>query len=214
MSLPLCPARAGTPPAGVGLTVDQKIKQALTESARLKLKVAEEQATLIAEMAREIIHSLSAGGKVVFFGNGGSAADAQHLAAELVGRFKRERQALPAIALTTNTSIVTALGNDYGYEYVFSRQVEALVTEKDVVLGSSTSGDSPSVLRAMEMARRRGAYCIGLTGENGQALAKQCDLCLIVPDTQAARIQETHIAVGHVLCGIVEDSLLRDHPNQ
>lgn len=183
------------------------VREALAESARVKLAVAEEQAVLVAEMAEVMVDALRHGGKLVFFGNGGSAADAQHLAAEFVGRFRRERRALAAISLGANSSIVTALGNDYGYEQVFAREVEALVTERDVVIGISTSGRSPNVLQAVELARAKGARCIGLTGEDGHQLAALCDLCLLVPSKVAARIQEVHIVVGHVLCELVDERL-------
>ena len=182
------------------------VAQQLRDSARVKETLADSGAELIARMGERLIEALEAGGKVVFCGNGGSAADAQHLAAELVGRFRRERRALPALALTDNTSILTAVGNDYGYERVFVRQVEALVGEGDVVVGISTSGNSASVLAALRLARARGATCLGLSGRDGGALVGLCDLCLVVPATDTARIQEAHIAVGHVLCDLVESA--------
>jgi D-sedoheptulose 7-phosphate isomerase len=185
---------------------ETRIRAALEDSARVKLAVAEAQASLIAKMAAIMVERLRSGGKVVWLGNGGSAGDAQHLAAELVSRFQRERAAIPSMSLGTNNSVLTAIGNDYGYNRVFARQVEALVTERDVVVGISTSGRSPSVLLAMAAARLKGAHCLGLTGQNGQALADACDLCLMVPSEATARIQETHISVGHVLCELVEDA--------
>ena len=188
-----------------------EIRDKLLRSAEITRRVAEdhEQTELITKMAEMIIQSLRNGGKVVFLGNGGSAADAQHLAAELVGRFERERPAIPAIALTTNTSILTAIANDYGYEQVFVRQVEALVHREDVVVGISTSGGSANVLRALELARNKGAYCLGLTGHRGGPMVELCDLCLCVESDNAARVQENHIAVGHVLCGIIEAEMNR-----
>ena len=148
------------------------------------------------------------GRKLLLFGNGGSAADAQHLAAELVGRFQRERRPLPAIALTTDTSALTAIANDYGYDQVFARQVRALGARGDVALAISTSGRSPSVLHAVEACRALGIETIGLTGGDGGTLAGLVDLCLRVSaSTHAARIQETHILIGHVLCELVDRRL-------
>jgi D-sedoheptulose 7-phosphate isomerase len=140
-------------------------------------------------------------------GNGGSAADSQHLAAEFVGRFQLQRGALPAIALTTDTSILTAVANDYGYDSVFERQVEALVVPGDVVVGLSTSGTSPNVVKGVRRAREIGACTVGFTGESGGELAKHCDYCLKVGSGKAARIQEGHILLGHTLCEIVEEAL-------
>jgi D-sedoheptulose 7-phosphate isomerase len=166
-----------------------------------------ELAPEIERAAGEIERRLRGGGTVFFMGNGGSAADSQHLAAELVGRFKIERSALPGIALTTDTSILTAVGNDYGFDQVFARQIEALCGEKDVVVGLSTSGDSPNVLLALEAAGRLGAYRIGLTGRGGGKMAQHCEQCLAVASTDAARIQEAHILIGHIFCDLVESSI-------
>jgi len=152
--------------------------------------------------------ALAAGRKVLLFGNGGSAADAQHIAAELVGRFQQDRRALSAIALTTDTSALTAIANDFGYEAVFARQVEALGAPGDVALAISTSGRSPSVLRAVETCRARGIATIGLTGGDGGALAGAVDVALRVSEsTHSARIQETHILIGHVICELVDRRL-------
>jgi D-sedoheptulose 7-phosphate isomerase len=139
-----------------------------------------------------------------FCGNGGSAADSQHLAAELVGRFVKERRGLPAVALTTDTSILTAVGNDYGYETVFARQVEALVRPGDVLIGLSTSGNSKNVLLALEKAKGKGAATIGFAGGDGGKMAGVCDVCLTVPSKVTARVQEAHILVGHILCQLVD----------
>ena len=158
----------------------------------------------IERLARRMSACLQEGGKICWMGNGGSAADSQHLAAELVGRFTRERQGLASIALTTDTSILTAVGNDYGYEAVFARQVEALCTARDVVVGISTSGNSPNVLRALEVAQELGAYTVGLTGGDGGQMAECADQCLIVPSRTTARIQEAHLLIGHILCDWVE----------
>jgi D-sedoheptulose 7-phosphate isomerase len=143
-------------------------------------------------------------------GNGGSAADSQHLAAELVGRYTRERQGLPSIALTTDTSILTAVANDYGYEQIFARQIDAHCRPGDVVIGISTSGNSPNVLRALELANERGAVTIGMTGGDGGALRPLVRHCLVVPSRNTARIQEGHILIGHLLCDWVEADLVAD----
>lgn len=150
------------------------------------------------------ISALLGGRKVLFAGNGGSAADAQHLAAELIGHFQVERQPLAAFALTTDTSALTAIGNDYGYEHVFERQVLALANPGDVLVAISTSGNSPNVLLAAEAARHRGATVIGLTGQTGGKLKPLCDVCLCVPSTSTPHIQEAHITLGHVLCELVD----------
>jgi D-sedoheptulose 7-phosphate isomerase len=151
--------------------------------------------------------SLGSGGKILICGNGGSAADAQHLAAELVGRYRRERAPWPVIALNTNSSILTAIGNDYGYDEVFMRQVEAHGREGDVLVAISTSGKSPSVLRAVDAASRLGIATIFMTGQSGREYASQADIVLGVPSNETPRIQESHILLGHVLCGLVEDAL-------
>ncbi len=148
--------------------------------------------------------ALAKGGKILFFGNGGSAADAQHLAAELVVRYRTERPAMAAIALTTDTSILTACANDYSFDAVFARQVEALARPGDVAIGISTSGKSPNVLRALEAARRLGVVAAGFTGGDGGAMRDLCDPVLVVPSRTVARIQEMHILVGHALCDALE----------
>ena len=165
-------------------------------------------AEVVEAVAAEMTACLKAGGKICFMGNGGSAADSQHLAAEFVGRFQMERKALPSIAFTTDTSILTAVANDYGYEAVFERQVEALVTPADVVVGISTSGNSPNVVRAMQRAEKIGACTVGFTGGSGGELAKSCRHCLVVGSDKAARIQEGHILAGHALCELVEEAIV------
>ncbi len=185
----------------------RKITERLEESAQVKKVMAKSMVSEIERMANFIITAYKAGGKVVLFGNGGSAADAQHIACELVGRFMLKRQAFPAIALNTDTSTLTAVANDCGYETVFSRQVEALVNEKDVVIGISTSGDSPNVLEAIKTAKTKGAKTIGLTGGNGGKLATAADLVLAVPSDSTPRIQEAHITIGHIVCELVEKEL-------
>jgi len=185
----------------------RKITERLEESAQVKKVMAKSMVSGIERMANFIITAYKASGKVVLFGNGGSAADAQHIACELVGRFMLKRQAFPAIALNTDTSTLTAVANDCGYETVFSRQVEALVNEKDVVIGISTSGDSPNVLEAIKLAKAKGAKTIGLTGGSGGKLATVADLVLAVPSDSTPRIQEAHITIGHIVCELVEKEL-------
>jgi len=150
-------------------------------------------------------------GRTIFFcGNGGSAADSQHLAAEFVGRFVKERRGLPAIALTTDTSILQAVGNDYGYEQIFARQAEALMRPGDVLIGLSTSGNSPNVLLAIHKAKELGAVAIGFSGGTGGKLAKECDVCVTVPAKVTARIQEGHILIGHIICEIMDEVVCHD----
>ena len=184
----------------------QTIARRLEESAQVKRDLAKSQANQIERMVELIVAAYRSGGKVVLFGNGGSAADAQHIAGELMGRFKLERKPLPAIALTANTSILTALANDYGYDTVFSRQVEAMVNAGDVAIGISTSGNSPNVIKALKAAKAKGAVTIGLTGGGGR-LAGAADLTVAVPSKSTPRIQEAHITIGHIVCELVESEL-------
>jgi D-sedoheptulose 7-phosphate isomerase len=157
------------------------------------------------EIASNIcINSLKKGGKIFFFGNGGSAADAQHLAAELVSRYKTERQGLAAIALTTDTSILTAIGNDYGYERIFTRQIEALANEGDVAIGISTGGTSSNVVKALEKAKEKKCKTLGLSGRKGGKFNSICDLNLVVPSIDTPRIQEMHILIGHTICHLID----------
>jgi len=190
-----------------GDSMRREITKRLEESAQIKKVIAKSKIDEIESMVKFIIMAYKTGGKVVLFGNGGSAADAQHIAGELVGRFMLKRQAFPAISLTTNTSTLTAVANDYGYDAVFSRQVEALVNEKDVVIGISTSGNSPNVIEAIKLAKTKGAKTIGLTGGNGGRLAEVADLVLIMPSDITPRIQEAHITIGHIVCELVEREL-------
>lgn len=155
-------------------------------------------------VAQRLRLCLKNGGKILLMGNGGSAADSQHIAAEIVGRYKRERRGWPAIALTTDTSILTSVGNDYGYDYIFARQIEALCRPEDVVIGITTSGNSANVILAIEEAKRIGATTVGLTGGTGGKLAKLCDFSLTMPSSDTPRIQEAHIFVGHSLCELLE----------
>ena len=174
--------------------------------AELHRRLAE-QSGLIEQAASRLADVLRAGGTVYVMGNGGSAADAQHMAGELVGRFMMERRALPCVALTTDTSIMTSVANDYGFGSVFVRQVEALVKEGDAVIGISTSGNSANVNAAVDEAHRRGALTVGLTGKAGGALAPKCELAVVVPSDVTPRIQEAHATIIHILCGLVEQDV-------
>jgi D-sedoheptulose 7-phosphate isomerase len=163
----------------------------------------------IQKVAREMLSAMQAGNKVLWFGNGGSAADSQHLAAELVGRFSRQRRALCSIALTTDTSVLTSVANDFGYDSVFTRQVEALCRRGDIVVGISTSGRSRSVLGAMGRARELGGRTVGFTGGDGGEMRAVSDTCFIVPSSVTARIQEAHILIGHILCDWIESEAVQ-----
>ena len=183
------------------------IHRMFRDSAAVKLRFAEEYAPRIEAVARRMAETLRMGGKILFFGNGGSAADAQHLAAEFVNRFLRDRGALAAVSLTTDTSALTSIGNDLGFDQIFSRQVEALGRPGDLVVAISTSGNSPNVLRGVEAARRLGCGTVGLTGGSGGLLANAVDEAFIVPSAETPRIQETHITLGHALCALVDELL-------
>src|SRR6202790_2276811 len=183
----------------------EKIREQLRESCRIKQSFSEELLVRIEAFAMRSAEALVAGRKLVFFGNGGSAADAQHLAAELVVRLQADRPGLPALALTTNTSVLTATGNDYGFEQLYSRQIESLVERGDILVAISTSGNSPNVVRGIEAGALRGAFRVALTGETGGALADKVDLLLNVPSRDAQRIQESHITIGHIACGLMEE---------
>jgi D-sedoheptulose 7-phosphate isomerase len=163
-----------------------------------------EQMVLLERITERIIGCFEAGGRLFLLGNGGSAADAQHIAAELVGRFKKDRKALPAIALTTDTSALTAISNDLGFEKVFARQIEALVTARDVVWALSVSGRSPNVLAALQAARKIGAAVIGFTGKTGGAMVELCELCLHIDHQHSDRVQEAHQLAYHLICAAVE----------
>ena len=183
------------------------IDEFVAESLRVKTEFFEENKERIAQTAEVIAHGLRNGRKMMFFGNGGSAADSQHLAAEMVGRFGPERSALAAIALSTDTSILTAVGNDNGYAKVFARQIEALGQAGDIAIGISTSGNSPSVLQALDVARSKGLYTVGFTGESGGQMNGRAETLFRVPSRQTPRIQETHILLGHVICELVDREL-------
>jgi D-sedoheptulose 7-phosphate isomerase len=182
----------------------EEIRRQLEESARVKRSFSGELIGRIAQFAEKSAAALRGGGKLVFFGNGGSAADALHLAAELVVRLRMERPGLAALALTSNPSVLTAAGNDYGFERIFSRQIESLVARQDILVALTTSGNSPNVVRGVEAGRIRGAYIVAFTGETGGQLASKVDLLLNVPSQDAQRIQECHITIGHIACGLME----------
>ena len=169
-------------------------------------------ASSVVAAAQRISHALASGGKLMLCGNGGSAADCQHIAAELTGRFVGERRALSAVALTTDTSVLTAVGNDYGFERIFARQVEALALPGDVLLAISTSGQSANVLRACEAAHSARVGTIALTGHDGGALAAAADSAIVVPSDSTALIQEAHLVIGHALCALIEQSLQPSRP--
>ena len=188
---------------------EQEVRLVAAESVALKQRFFEANAGLLVAAGRRMAESLRGGGRVLAFGNGGSAADAQHLAGELVGRFRRDRAALSAIALTTDSSVVTAIGNDMGYDSVFRRQVEAHGRPGDIAVGITTSGRSPNVVQALQLARERGLVTMGLTGGGGGRLAGAVDYLIDVPHAETARIQEVHVMVVHVLCQIVEEEMPR-----
>ena len=169
-------------------------------------------ADVIQRAATACIEALQRGNKILFAGNGGSAADSQHLAGELVSRFAYDRPGLPAFALTTDTSVLTAIGNDYGYEKLFSRQVQAVGARGDVLVAFSTSGRSPNILAALREARAKGIFTIGMTGQRGDAMAADCDCLVKVPSADTPKIQEGHITLGHILCGLIERACFPRQP--
>jgi D-sedoheptulose 7-phosphate isomerase len=185
--------------------IDAHLKRSLVALERATQDAA--MLTCARKIAEAIVAALSAGNKLLIIGNGGSAGDAQHIAAEIVGRYKRERPAYPALALTTDTSALTAIANDYGYERVFERQVEGLGVPGDVLLALSTSGRSPSILAALRTARKRGLVTVGFTGSKGQAMGADCDHLLMAPVDETAVIQQIHLAVAHAICDFVEHAL-------
>jgi D-sedoheptulose 7-phosphate isomerase len=179
----------------------QRVMSAMMEDIALQSSVE--------AAAQACIASLKQGGKILLAGNGGSAADAQHIAGEFVSRFAFDRPGLPAIALTTDTSILTAIGNDYGYEKLFTRQIQALGNKGDVFIGYSTSGKSPNILNALQEARAKGLVCIGLMGNRGGPMRDFCDYSLEVPSSDTPKIQEGHLVLGHILCGLVENAMFK-----
>jgi D-sedoheptulose 7-phosphate isomerase len=186
----------------------ETIKKDLAESAKVKKDLIK-QAPLIDKIAKEAIAALKKGGKVIVFGNGGSAADSQHMVAELIGRFRREKRPLPAVSLAANISILTAIGNDYGFQYSFSKQLEALGAKHDIIFAISTSGNSKNVIEAVLAAKKMGAKTVGLSGRGGGQLSKIAGLSLVVPSDNTARIQEAHITAIHIICGLIEEAFIR-----
>ncbi|MGC9219281.1 MAG: D-sedoheptulose 7-phosphate isomerase [Athalassotoga sp.] len=185
----------------------EDIKSRLLESANVKTKISQDKELLqkIMSSAVKMAEALKDGKKILVCGNGGSAADAQHIAAELVGKFMKERIALPAIALNTNTSVITAIGNDYSYDDIFSRQIEAFSNAGDILIGISTSGNSKNVLKAFEVAKQRSIMTIALTGQSGGKMKDMVDVLINVPSNLTPRIQEAHITIGHIMCEIIEE---------
>ena len=194
---------------------DDVILREINDSIAVKQKILEDTALihLIQEVAVECIAAYSRGNRILLAGNGGSAADAQHIAAEFVSRYAFDRPGLAAIALTTDTSILTAIGNDYGYENIFRRQLEANGTQGDVFIGISTSGNSPNILAALRSARELGIITVGLTGQGDKNMQEHCDYCIRVPSESTPRIQESHILLGHIICGMVEGALFDSQMN-
>jgi D-sedoheptulose 7-phosphate isomerase len=182
------------------------IQQRIRTSIAVKQELLK-QSALLAQVAEKLIEAYEAGKKILVFGNGGSAADAQHIAAELVGKYYMDRRPLPAEALTVNTSSLTAIGNDYAFERIFARQVEALGNPGDVAIGISTSGNSPNVIEAVRAAKKKGMITIGLTGAEGGRLRNEVDYCICVPSKDTPRIQEAHILIGHIWCELIERAL-------
>jgi len=185
------------------------IKEALKESSEIKLKMAENLSEKIESLIRLMVEAIGKNKKILLMGNGGSAADAQHFEAELVGRYKLEREAIPAISLNTNTSSITAIGNDYSFDRIFSRQVEAFGEEGDILIGISTSGLSENLVQAFETARKRGLKTVALLGKGGGKIKERVDFPLIVPSDNTPRIQEAHITIIHILCEEIEKRIER-----
>ena len=195
---------------------NDKIFRAIGESISVKRKILEDEGLLdlINEVADECIAAFRQGNRVLLAGNGGSAADAQHIAAEFVGRYAFDRPGLPSIALTTDTSMLTAIGNDYGFDQIFCRQLEANGRKGDVFIGISTSGSSPNVIAALQRARELDITTIGLTGQNGGEIQAHCDYCIQVPSMSTPRIQESHIMLAHIICDLVEETLFGGQDNR
>jgi D-sedoheptulose 7-phosphate isomerase len=185
----------------------ERISETFQQSAQVKLQFAKQYDTMIAEVAKRWVSALKKGHKLLFFGNGGSACDATHLAAELVNRFNRNRPALAAISLATDTAALTSISNDFDYADIFARQLEALGQKGDIAVAISTSGNSPNILKAVEAAKTRGLLTVAFTGKDGGKLAPMADYAFIVPSESTPRIQETHITLGHLLCELVEEEM-------
>ena len=188
----------------------ERIVRIFDEHARLQKEFLKHNTEMLAQVAEVLIQAFRKGRTVYFFGNGGSAADAQHLAAEFVNRFRLDRRALPALALNVDTSVLTSIANDFGYDRVFARQIEAFGRADDVAVGLSTSGASPNVIAGIRLARQQGLVTVGFSGGDGGALLRETDHCIVVPSKTTARVQEMHILAGHAICDIVEQDLV--HP--
>jgi D-sedoheptulose 7-phosphate isomerase len=195
----------------VDLTSDDYVIEHIRSSIRVKQAILGDHALLyrVVEAGKICVKALQQGNRILFAGNGGSAADAQHVAAELVGRYNYHRPGLPAMSLTTDTSMLTAISNDYGYERVFERQVQAQGKAGDVFIGISTSGNSKNILHALQTAKNMGLATVGFTGSGG-AMKNLCDICINVPSDNTPHIQECHIMIGHILCGMIEESIFPD----
>lgn len=189
------------------MQIEEKIKKSVENSIKVKEKFFQENITLIKEVSELIAKTLNEGGKILIFGNGGSATDASHIAAEFVNRFKRERPALPAISLNTDMAVITAIANDYDYSEVFAKQIKALAQKGDIAIGISTSGSSRNVIKAIEVAKNRGLKTIAFTSTKGEKLISKVDYAFAVNSEETPRIQETHITLGHIICELVEDLL-------
>ena len=187
--------------------MENEIVSILDENIKVKERL-KDLAPLIRKISEDIIKAYKNKKKVVLFGNGGSAADAQHIAAEFVGKFYKDREPLPSLALHTNSSSVTAIANDYSYDLIFERQVNAFVKEGDIVIGLSTSGNSPNVVKGLERAKAKGAITVGMTGQKENKIEKLVDYCLKMPSTDTPRIQEAHTTIGHIICYLVEKELI------
>ena len=194
--------------------LSESIREQMRETARNLDAMIGDEGLLgtIEAVASACVTALRGGGKILFAGNGGSAADSQHLAGEIVSRFAYDRPGLPAFALTTDSSVLTAIGNDYGYEQLFARQVEAVGNQGDALIAISTSGRSPNILSALRAARRKGLVTVGLTGQGGGGMAELCDHCLRVPSELTPRIQEGHILIGHIICSLIEEQMFPRTP--
>jgi D-sedoheptulose 7-phosphate isomerase len=191
--------------------MNEYIAEQIAEAQRVMAEMLADDrlSAVIEDSAKACVSSLKNGGKILLAGNGGSAADAQHIAGELVSRFAFDRPGLPAMALTVDSSIMTAIGNDYGYEHLFARQIQANGSKGDAFIGYSTSGKSPNILRAFEEARKQGLVCIGFTGNRGGPMSELCDYLLETPSSDTPKIQEGHLVMGHILCGLIEAAIFK-----
>ena len=185
----------------------KEIESSLNESINIRAEILSSSVEPVVQIANILVEAFKAGHSLYLMGNGGSAADAQHISGELVGRYKKDRKSLPVLALTTDTSVLTAISNDFGYDYCFEKQIEAFTRKDDVVFGLSTSGNATNVINALKLAGKIGAKTIGFTGRDGGMIKDIVDVCLMVPSSDTPRIQECHITIGHILCSIIENEL-------